>query len=76
LLSTKYLNNWYQNTFLGRKCGQIFFFLQIYFFGEEKKKRVATFWMISVGFGAKFAKNGCITEFLSKKHPSYKIKIV
>jgi hypothetical protein len=42
-----------------------FFFLQIFF--SEKKKRVATFQMIYVGFGEKFAKNGCISEFLSEK---------
>jgi hypothetical protein len=45
------LINWYQSTFLGMKCGKYFYFLQIYFFGEEKKKRVATFSMFFVGFG-------------------------
>ena len=31
------LNKWYQSTFLGRSCGQIFLFLQI-FFSEQKKE--------------------------------------
>jgi hypothetical protein len=39
------LTKWYQRTFLGRKCGQIFFFADLFF---RKKKRAATFQMISV----------------------------
>ena len=31
------LNNWYQSTFLGRSCGQIFFIFADFFFGEEKR---------------------------------------
>jgi hypothetical protein len=31
------LNKWYQSTFQGRSCGQLFLFLQIFFFGEEKR---------------------------------------
>ena len=31
------LKKWYQSTFLGQSCGQIFLFLQIFFFGEEKR---------------------------------------
>jgi hypothetical protein len=31
------LNKWYQSTFLGRHCGQIFFIFADFFFGEEKR---------------------------------------
>jgi hypothetical protein len=31
------LNKWYQSTFLGIHCGQIFFIFADFFFGEEKK---------------------------------------
>jgi hypothetical protein len=31
------LNNWYQSTFLGRSCGQIFFIFADFFFGVEKR---------------------------------------
>jgi hypothetical protein len=32
------LNKWYQSTFLGRSCGQLFFiFADFFFFGEEKR---------------------------------------
>jgi hypothetical protein len=41
------LNNWYQSTFLGQSCGQIFFIFAVFFFGEEKK-RAATFQTFSV----------------------------
>jgi hypothetical protein len=51
-----------------KEVWEFFFIFADFFF--EKKKRVATFRMISVGFGAKFAKYGCISEFLSKKNPS------
>jgi hypothetical protein len=29
---------WYQSTFLGRQCGQIFFIFADFFFREEKKE--------------------------------------
>jgi hypothetical protein len=36
--SIQVLNKWYQSTFLGRSCGQIFFiFADFFFFGEEKR---------------------------------------
>jgi hypothetical protein len=31
------LNKWYQSTFLGRSCGQLFFIFADFFFGEEKR---------------------------------------
>jgi hypothetical protein len=55
--------------------GNFFFFFADFFFGEEKK-RVMTFWTIYVVLYAKFAKNGCISEFLSEKIPKLKKKIV
>jgi hypothetical protein len=36
------LNKWYQSTFLGRSCGQIFFIFADFFF-RRRKKRAATF---------------------------------
>jgi hypothetical protein len=54
---------------LGRHCGQIFFiFADIFFF--RRKKRAEKFQTFSVYFCAKFAEKGCISEFLSEKHPS------
>jgi hypothetical protein len=35
--SIQVLNKWYQSTFLGRHCGQIFFIFADFFFGEEKR---------------------------------------
>ena len=35
--SIQVLNKWYQSTFQGRSCGQLFLFLQI-FFSEKKKE--------------------------------------
>jgi hypothetical protein len=35
--SIQVLNNWYQSTFLGRSCGQIFFIFADFFFGLEKR---------------------------------------
>ena len=67
------LKNWYQSTFLGRSCGQLFFIFADFFFGEEKKRAV-TFQTISVYFCTKFAEKGCISEFLSEKHPISKKK--
>ena len=46
--------------------GNYFLFLQIFF----SEKRAATFQKFSVYFGAKFVEKGCISEFLSEKHPS------
>jgi hypothetical protein len=63
------LNKWYQSTFLGRSCGQLFFIFADFFF-RRRKKRAATFQTFSVYFCAKFAEKGCISEFLSEKHPS------
>jgi hypothetical protein len=40
-ISIQVLNKWYQSTFLGRHCGQIFFIFADFF--SEKKKRAATF---------------------------------
>jgi hypothetical protein len=31
------LNKWYQSTFQGRSCGQLFFIFADFFFGEEKR---------------------------------------
>jgi hypothetical protein len=62
------LNKWYQSTFLGRSCGQLFFIFADFFF-RRRKKRAATFQTFSVYFCAKFAEKGCISEFLSEKHP-------
>jgi hypothetical protein len=48
--SIQVLNKWYQSTFLGRHCGQIFFIFADFFF-RRRKKRAATFqkfWYISV----------------------------
>jgi hypothetical protein len=44
------LNKWYQSTFLGRHCGQIFFIFADFFFGEEKRgpRHSKTFWYISM----------------------------
>jgi hypothetical protein len=47
--------------------GNYFLFLQIFFFSE---KRAATFQTFSIYFCTKFAEKGCISEFLSEKHPS------
>jgi hypothetical protein len=35
--SIQVLNKWYQSTFLGRSCGQLFFIFADFFFGEEKR---------------------------------------
>ena len=58
---------------LGRHCGQIFFiFADFFYFFRSRKKRAATFSNFSVYFCAKFAKKGCIYDFLSEKHPIWK----
>jgi hypothetical protein len=68
------LSKWYQSTFLGQTLwANIFYFCRFFF--RRRKKRAATFLKFSVYFCAKFAENGCIYEFLSKKHPSLKKKI-
>jgi hypothetical protein len=48
--SIQVLNKWYQSTFLGRHCGQIFFIFADFFFGEEKRgpRHSRNFWYISV----------------------------
>jgi hypothetical protein len=66
------LNKWYQSTFQGRSCGQLFLFLQIFFFGEEKK-RAATFQKFSLYFCAKFVEKGCILSS-SQKNIQFKKK--
>jgi hypothetical protein len=48
---------------LAGSVGKYFYFLQIYFFGKKRGSQHSD--MIFVGFGAKFAKSGCISEFLS-----------
>ena len=40
-ISIQVLNNWYQSTFLGWSCGQIFFIFADFFF-RRRKKRAAT----------------------------------
>jgi hypothetical protein len=67
--SIQVLNNWYQSTFLGRSCGQLFFIFADFFFFSERKKRAATLLKFSVYFCEKFAEKGCISEFLSENHP-------
>jgi hypothetical protein len=62
------LNNWYQRTFLGRSCGQLFFIFADFFF-QRRKKRAATFQTFLVYLCEKFAEKGCISEFLLEKHP-------
>jgi hypothetical protein len=54
---------------LARHCGQIFFIFADFFFGEEKRgpRNSQKF---SVYFCEKFVEKGCISEFLSEKHPS------
>ena len=58
------LNKWYQSTFLGRSCGQIFFIFADFFF-RSRKKRAATFSKFLVHFCAKFVEKGFRSEFLS-----------
>jgi hypothetical protein len=66
-----YLTSGIRALSLARSVGNFFFFFFFadFFFGEEKK-RVATFQKIYVYFCAKFVETGCISEFLSEKHPS------
>ena len=47
----------------------IFYFCRLFFF-QRRKKRAATFQTFSVYFYAKFVEKGCISQFLSEKHPS------
>jgi hypothetical protein len=63
------LNKWYQSTFQGRSCGQLFFIIVDFFF-RRRKKRAATFQTFSVYLCEKFTEKGCISEFLSEKNPS------
>jgi hypothetical protein len=64
------LNKWYQSTFLGRKCGQIFLFFADLFF-RKKKKRVATFQTIYIGFGENFQK---MVVYLSSSQKNTQVK--
>jgi hypothetical protein len=48
--------------------GKYFLFLQIFF--SEKKKEGRDILEVFGIFCAKFAEKGCISEFLSEKHPS------
>jgi hypothetical protein len=62
-------NNWYQSTFLGQTLWtNIFYFCRFFF--SKKKKRAAIFSKFSIYFCEKIAEKGCISEFLSEKHPS------
>jgi hypothetical protein len=63
------LNKWYQSTFLGQTLwANIFYFCRFFFF-RRRKKRAATFSKFSVYLCEKFVEKGCISEFLSEKHP-------
>jgi hypothetical protein len=71
-----YLQIWYRYLTIGIRAlsladivGKYFLFLQIFFFGEEKRgpRHSRNFWYISV---KNLQKKGCISEFLSEKHPS------
>ena len=55
--------------------GKYFLFLKNFFF-QRRKKRFATFHNFLVYFCAKFVETCCRYEFLSKKHPSWKNKII
>jgi hypothetical protein len=65
----RYLTSGIRALSLGRHCGQIFFIFADFFF-RRRKKRAATFLKFLVYFCAKFVEKGCISEFLSEKHPS------
>jgi hypothetical protein len=62
-----YLTSGIRALSLAGVVGNYFLFLQIFF--RRRKKRAATFQTFSVYLCAKFAENGCISEFLSEKHP-------
>jgi hypothetical protein len=61
------LNKWYQSTFLGKHCGQIFFIFADFFFQKKKEGRALSKFLVY--FCEKFVEKGCISEFLSYKHP-------
>jgi hypothetical protein len=66
--SIQVLNKWYQSTFLGQTLwANIFIFADFFF--RSRKKRAATFSKFLVYLCVKFAEKGCISEFLSEKHP-------
>jgi hypothetical protein len=66
------LNKWYQSTFLGQTLwANIFYFCRFFFFFLEKKKEGRDILRsFQVYLCEKFAEKGCISEFLSEKHPS------
>jgi hypothetical protein len=64
----RYLTSGIRALSLADIVGKYFLFLQIFF--RRRKKRAATFQKISVYFCEKFVETGCISEFLSEKHPS------
>jgi hypothetical protein len=74
-ISIQVLNNWYQSTFQGRSCGQLFLFLQIFFFGEEKRgpRNYRHFQYISVKNLQKrvvyLSSSQKSTQFKKKNHP-------
>ena len=53
---------------LGRHCGKIFFIFAVFLF-RSRKKRATTLSKFLVYLYEKFVENGCISEFLSEKHP-------
>jgi hypothetical protein len=70
-----YLGLWYltsgiRELSLAAIVGNFFYFFCRFSFLEKKKKRAKTFQTIYVGFGEFFLETNCISEFLSKKHPS------
>jgi hypothetical protein len=74
VISKVYLQVWYRYLTIGIRAlslagvvGNYFLFLQIFF--RRRKKRATTFQKFSVYFCEKFAEKGCISEFLSEKHP-------
>jgi hypothetical protein len=68
VFSIGYLTSGIRALSRARVVGNYFLFLQIFF--RRRKKRAATFQKFSVYFCTKFPEKGCISEFLSEKHPS------
>jgi hypothetical protein len=71
------LNKWYQRTFQGRSCGQLFFIFADFFF-QRRKKRAATFQTFSIYLCAKFYKMVVYmsssqknTQFKKKNRPKH-----
>jgi hypothetical protein len=68
------LNKWYQSTFLGQTLWAHIFYFCRFFFGVEKRglQYSQSFWYIYVQH---LQKKGCISEFISEKHPILKKQI-